>query len=70
MASGRKRNGKGRGLTLLGIAAGAAIGGAVALFYTPAAGEKNRQRLSEWAGQRLDDAQQKAQGALEGVQHA
>ncbi len=68
MAHGRK--GKDKGLMLLGILSGAAVGGAVALFYTPTTGEKNRQRFSEWAGKRLEDAQQKAQGALGGVQQA
>ena len=50
MARARKRQG-GNSLLLLGIIAGAAIGAAVALFYTPGTGEENRQRLAEWARQ-------------------
>lgn len=55
----RKRKARGRGLTLLGILAGAAIGAAVGLVYTPANGEDNRKRLNEWANNRLEEVQNK-----------
>lgn len=55
----RTRKSEGRGLTFLGILAGAALGAAVALVYTPARGEENRKRLNEWAGNRLEEAQNK-----------
>ena len=51
----------GRAFTLLGMLAGAAVGVAVALVYSPHDGEKNRQQLNKWAHKRLDDAQRKVE---------
>lgn len=70
MARGRKGKSKGKGLTLLGLLAGAVVGGAIGLFYTPTTGEKNRQRLGEWAANRLQNVQQKTQGVVEGMRQA
>ncbi len=61
----RKGNKQGNnGIMLLGIVAGAIVGGAVGLVYTPANGEENRKRLSEWAANRAGDAQDKVKEAL------
>lgn len=49
---------------LAGMLAGAAIGAAAAMFYTPASGQVNRQRLVQWIGNRAGDAKSKAQQAL------
>ncbi len=50
MAAGGKR--KGKGLIFLGILAGMAIGAAVALVYSPAKGEENRERLMQYISER------------------
>ncbi len=50
MAAGGKR--KGKGLVFLGILAGAAIGAAVALVYSPGKGEENRERLMQYISER------------------
>ncbi len=61
----RKGNKQGdNGIMLLGIVAGAIVGGAVGLVYTPANGEGNRKRMAEWAGNRAGDAQNKVKEAL------
>lgn len=52
------------GIMLLGIVAGAIVGGTVGLVYTPAKGEVNRKRLSDWASNRAEDAQNKVKEAL------
>lgn len=57
MTNNPARKKGGRAITLLGLLAGAAIGAAVALIYSPAEGERNRQKLNEWAHSRLDDVQ-------------
>jgi gas vesicle protein len=62
----RARKGKSNGLTVLGIVAGAAIGVAFALFYTPDKGEENRKHMAEWAGKRAEQVQEKAQNQLSG----
>jgi gas vesicle protein len=49
----------GRLFTLVGLAAGAAVGAAVALVYSPHNGEKNREQLVQWTGNRLEDAKRK-----------
>ncbi len=51
MVRTQRRRGRGEGnrLMLMGLLTGAAIGAAVALFYTPGTGEQNRKRLSKWA---------------------
>jgi gas vesicle protein len=59
-ASTRKREGGGI-YTLLGLLAGAAIGGAVGLVYSPGSGEENRKRLAGWANNRVSEASSKAQ---------
>jgi gas vesicle protein len=43
---------KGKGLVFLGILAGAVIGAAVALIYSPANGEGNRERLMQYISER------------------
>lgn len=60
----RKQNNQRNGIMLLGLLAGALVGGAVGLVYTPANGEENRKRLSQWAGNRANDAQNKVKEAL------
>jgi len=54
-----KKSGKGRALTLLGLMAGAAVGAAVALIYSPHNGKGNRRELNQWAHNRLEAAQHK-----------
>ena len=54
--------GKGRFFTLFGLLAGAAVGAAVALIYSPHRGEENRAQLNQWAHHRLEDAQNKVEG--------
>jgi gas vesicle protein len=48
-ASGKS---KGKGLVFLGLLAGALIGAAVALVYSPANGEENRERLMQYISER------------------
>lgn len=48
-ASGKS---KGKGHVFLGILAGALIGAAVALVYSPANGEENRERLMQYISER------------------
>jgi gas vesicle protein len=62
----RARKGKSNGLTVLGMVAGAAIGAAVALFYTPDNGEGNRKHMAEWVAKRAEQVQEKAQSQLPG----
>ena len=50
MAAGGKR--KGKGLVFLGMLAGAAIGAAVALVYSPGKGEETRERLMQYISER------------------
>jgi gas vesicle protein len=52
MATTGKRKSKGKGLVFLGILAGAAIGAAVALVYSPGKGEENRERLMQYISER------------------
>ena len=52
MAASGKRNGKSKGLVLLGILAGAAIGAALALVYTPGSGEENREHLMQYISEK------------------
>ena len=52
------------GIMLLGLVAGAIVGGAVGLVYTPVSGEENRKRMAEWATNRAGDAQDKVKEAL------
>jgi gas vesicle protein len=61
----RKGNKQGdNGIMLLGVIAGAIVGGAIGLVYTPARGEENRKRITEWAANRAGDAQDKVKEAL------
>ena len=50
MAASGKR--KGKGLVFLGILAGAVIGAAVALVYSPGTGEENREHLMQYISER------------------
>jgi len=58
--------GKDRFFTLFGLLAGAAVGAAVALVYTPNSGEKNIRELNRWAHNRLGDVQQKVEQTISG----
>lgn len=55
----RARRQQGNGLMLLGMLAGAAIGAAVGLFYTPASGEENRKRIARWVESRGEDVKER-----------
>jgi gas vesicle protein len=68
MAETRKRS-QGNLYTILGLAAGAAIGAGVALVYSPARGEENRKRLQEWAQSRAQDAQGQVQSRTQELQN-
>jgi gas vesicle protein len=49
----------GRAFAVLGLLAGAAVGAAVALVYSPSDGQGNRKQLNQWAHNRLEEAQHK-----------
>jgi len=51
--------GLGRFLAVVGLLAGAAVGAAIGLIYSPHNGERNREQISQWTRNRLQDAQQK-----------
>lgn len=51
----------GNTLAVVGVALGAAIGGAIALVYSRGTGEQNRAGLNKWAHNRLDDIQRKVE---------
>jgi len=57
----------GRIITLLGLLAGAAVGAAVALVYTPHNGERNRENLSLWTRNRADDLNRKVNNTVQEV---
>lgn len=61
MAGKRKRGGA--VIWLAGALAGAAIGAAVALVYTPGTGEENRQRITKWVDARTGDVQSRVTGS-------
>lgn len=48
-----KRKRKGKGLVFLGILAGAVVGAAVALVYSPSNGEENRERLMQVVSEKI-----------------
>jgi gas vesicle protein len=52
MAASDKRRDKSKGLVLLGILAGAAIGAAVALVYSPGSGDENREHLMQYISEK------------------
>ena len=52
-------------LTLSGMLAGAAIGAAVGLVYSPGTGEENRRRIAEWARARFDQTRDRAYERVE-----
>jgi len=58
--------GKDRFFTLFGLLAGAAVGAAVALVYSPHSGEKNLRELNQWAHNRLGDVQHKVEQTVSG----
>lgn len=66
-ASTRKKN-QGNIYTILGLAAGAAIGAGVALVFSPERGEENRRRLQGWAQARVQDTQSRVQSRAEQLQ--
>ncbi len=47
--------------TILGMAAGAAIGAGVAFVYSPGTGDQNRARLQQWIQSRMGEAQGQVQ---------
>jgi len=47
---GKKREGK--GLLFLGVLAGAVIGAAVALVYSPSTGDENREKIVEYVSEK------------------
>jgi gas vesicle protein len=53
----------GRVFALFGLLAGAAVGVAVALVYSPNDGRGNRKQLNQWAHNRLEEAQHKLEKA-------
>jgi gas vesicle protein len=55
-------------LTLAGMLAGAALGAAVALVYTPHKGEENRKQMADWANARASQAQQRARDTVDRAQ--
>jgi gas vesicle protein len=55
--------------TILGMAAGAAIGAGVALVYSPGTGDQNRTRLQQWVQSRIGDAQGQVQGMAGDLQN-
>jgi len=59
-----RRNGGGL-LTFSGMLAGAAIGAALGLVFSPATGEENRRRIAEWARARLDQTRERAYEQVE-----
>ena len=63
MARKAKKQGD-NGMMLLGLVAGAIVGGAIGLVYTPAKGDENRKRMAEWAANRAGDAQNKVKETL------
>jgi gas vesicle protein len=63
-STGKASKSGGRILTFVGLLAGAAVGAALALIYSPGNGEKNREDLNRWAHSRLDDLQAKVEGAI------
>jgi len=52
-------NRAGLAFSLLGLLAGAAVGAAVALVYSPSDGPGNRKQLNQWAHNRLEEAQRR-----------
>jgi gas vesicle protein len=60
----RKQGGK--GLLLLGLLAGATIGGAVGLVYTSSSGEQNRKHLEEWVNRRTGEVRARVEEKLPG----
>jgi len=64
----RKKN-QGNVYTILGLAAGAAIGAGVALVYSPSRGEENRKRLQEWVQSRAGEAQVQVQSRTQELQN-
>lgn len=61
----RKQSGK--GLVLMGLVAGAAIGWALGAVYADQSGDENRKRLEEWTSHRAGEAQSKVQEKLPGI---
>lgn len=57
MAASNKKGGK--ALTFWGILAGAAVGAAVALVYSPSTGEKNRRHLVQYVSNRVSSVGRK-----------
>ncbi len=52
-------------MTLTGMAAGAAIGAALGLIYSPGTGAENRRRIVEWVNSRVAEAGSNLQSQAE-----
>lgn len=48
MANSRKQKAAGKALVLFGVLAGAIVGAALALVYSPGTGEENREQAMEY----------------------
>jgi len=57
---------KDRFFTLFGLLAGAAVGAALALIYSPHSGEKNLRDLNQWTHNRLGEVQHKVEQTVSG----
>lgn len=68
MAKARKKKQGGAFFTLLGIAAGAAIGAGLGLVYSPDNGDENRKHLLQWTQARVNETQTKAQAKAQELQ--
>lgn len=52
MADGRKRKQQGKALVFFGVLAGAIVGAALALVYSPGTGEENREQAMEYISEK------------------
>ena len=55
---------------IIGILAGAAVGGVVALLYAPRSGKESRQLISEKAGEVTEILKEKAEDVIDTVKEA
>lgn len=66
--TGTRKKNQGNIYTILGLAAGAAIGAGVALVFSPEKGEENRRRLQGLVQARVQDTQSRVQSRAEELQ--